>query len=98
MQKVKLDVAKLSIDEQLKALKSKKANMGKLFDIEISKLDLEKNAIKSAQDEISSDEKKNKIREDAIKVVIADKSGSYAGGDVNSLIPVTPEAQGQPII
>jgi len=98
MPKHYLAKANLNIDDQLKELKTKKANIGKLFDIEISKLDLQKNAVKSEQDKISSKEKEDKIREKLIKDVMADKSGSYAGGDVDSLIPVTPEAQGQPIV
>jgi len=94
MSEAKVEIAALTIDQQLKALKSKKANIGKLFDIEISKMEIEQNAVKSVQDEISSEEKANKIREDLVKGVLADKSGSFPGQTVDQLIPVEPEAQG----
>ena len=61
MQKAKLDILTLSIDDQLKALKNKKAKIVNLFDIEISEVELEKNAVKSVQDKGSSKEKEGKI-------------------------------------
>jgi len=89
-----LNGAALSIDDQLNELKTKKANIGKLFDIEISKLEIKKNTVKSRQDEISSIEKADKIREDLVRGVLTDKSGSFTGGSVDQLIAVEPEAQG----
>jgi len=100
MEKIKseLDVTALTIDDQLKELKMQKANQGKLFDIEISRLELKQNAIKTGQNEIAYNEKEDKIREKLVRSLMSDKSGKIPGQSVDQLIPVEPQAQGHPTI
>jgi len=98
MEKAIVNSAGLSIDDQLSKLKLKQSNIGKLFDIEIKKLELEKNTVQEAQNEISSKEKEGKIREDLVKRAMAAKSSAMSGNNVDQMIPVEPEAQGMPLL
>lgn len=97
IKKLMLQAQGMTIDEQLKALKEKKSTTGKLFDIEINKLELQKNANKSNQNDLATSEKEAKLKEDLIRSVLESQTPTMPG-NVDQMIPVEPEAQGMPIL
>jgi hypothetical protein len=97
IQKLLLEAKQLNIDEQLSALKSKKNTMGKMFDREINQLELQKNANKSVQQTLASEEKEAKLKEELIRSVLEAQTPTMPG-TVDQMIPMEPEAQGFPIL
>jgi len=91
------DAKMLSIDEQLQQLKLEKDQIGKLFDVRINQLELQKNEQKAVQNELKAREKESSIKEDLVRSLMSEKSPTMPG-TVDQLIPVEPAAQGQAII